>query len=71
MTRPPELAEKVAELLPATRTTRSEAVIQQRLTESGRRDSNPRPPGPKPGALPDCATPRYESARRQVAKLQS
>src|SRR5206468_6327411 len=29
-----------------------------RLAESGRRDSNPRPPGPKPGALPDCATPR-------------
>src|SRR5882762_11456626 len=26
--------------------------------KSGRRDSNPRPPGPKPGALPDCATPR-------------
>ncbi len=30
----------------------------QRVAESGRRDSNPRPPGPKPGALPDCATPR-------------
>ena len=25
---------------------------------SGRRDSNSRPPGPKPGALPNCATPR-------------
>ena len=25
---------------------------------SGRQDSNLRPPGPKPGALPDCATPR-------------
>ena len=25
---------------------------------SGRKDSNLRPPGPKPGALPDCATPR-------------
>lgn len=25
---------------------------------SGRRDSNPRPPGPKPGALPGCATTR-------------
>ncbi len=25
---------------------------------SGRRDSNPRPSGPKPDALPDCATPR-------------
>src|SRR5436853_4915641 len=29
------------------------------LTESGRRDSNPGPSGPKPDALPDCATPRY------------
>ena len=28
---------------------------------SGREDSNLRPPGPKPGALPDCATPRYDS----------
>ncbi len=25
---------------------------------SGRQDSNLRPPGPKPGTLPDCATPR-------------
>ena len=25
---------------------------------SGRRDSNSRPSGPKPDALPDCATPR-------------
>ena len=25
---------------------------------SGRQDSNMRPPGPKPGALPGCATPR-------------
>ena len=25
---------------------------------SGREDSNLRPPGPEPGALPDCATPR-------------
>ena len=28
------------------------------LVWSGRRDSNSRPPGPKPGALPNCATPR-------------
>ena len=28
------------------------------VTESGRRDSNPGPPAPKAGALPDCATPR-------------
>ena len=26
---------------------------------SGRRDLNPRPPAPKAGALPDCATPRF------------
>jgi hypothetical protein len=26
--------------------------------ESGRQDLNLRPPGPQPGALPDCATPR-------------
>jgi hypothetical protein len=28
------------------------------LEWSGREDSNLRPPGPEPGALPDCATPR-------------
>src|SRR6202035_1914088 len=26
--------------------------------QSGRQDLNLRPPGPQPGALPDCATPR-------------
>ena len=29
--------------------------------ESGRQDLNLRPPGPQPGALPDCATPRGAS----------
>jgi hypothetical protein len=29
---------------------------------SGRQDSNLRPPGPQPGALPDCATPRGRQA---------
>ena len=29
---------------------------------SGREDSNLRPPGPEPGALPDCATPRMCAA---------
>src|SRR3954464_15133254 len=29
-----------------------------RSFESGRQDLNLRPPGPQPGALPDCATPR-------------
>ena len=28
---------------------------------SGREDSNLRPPGPEPGALPDCATPRIDT----------
>ena len=28
------------------------------VKKSGRQDSNLRPPGPKPGALPGCATPR-------------
>jgi site-specific DNA recombinase len=31
---------------------------------SGREDSNLRPPGPEPGALPDCATPRMLAAVR-------
>ena len=33
---------------------------------SGRQDSNLRPPGPKPGALPDCATPRSDLASAKV-----
>jgi hypothetical protein len=31
------------------------------LLASGRRDSNPGPPAPKAGALPDCATPRTDT----------
>ena len=31
---------------------------KQAFSESGRQDLNLRPPGPQPGALPDCATPR-------------
>ena len=31
---------------------------QLRRAQSGRQDSNLGPPGPKPGTLPDCATPR-------------
>ena len=31
---------------------------KRQKTWSGRKDSNLRPPGPKPGALPGCATPR-------------
>src|SRR5664279_3793714 len=45
---------------------------------SGREDSNLRPPGPEPGALPDCATPRtccqeplaMPSTKRFAAKCQ-
>ena len=33
-------------------------MTHRRLNLSGWQDSNLRPPGPKPGALPDCATPR-------------
>ncbi len=34
---------------------------------SGREDSNLRPPGPKPGALPGCATPRHTRGFLQQA----
>jgi hypothetical protein len=34
------------------------AVALQAFLRSGRQDLNLRPPGPQPGALPDCATPR-------------
>jgi hypothetical protein len=35
--------------------------IRRLFVESGRQDLNLRPPGPQPGALPDCATPRGRS----------
>src|SRR4051794_16701414 len=35
---------------------------------SGRQDLNLRPPGPQPGALPDCATPRGYELRTCAAK---
>ena len=34
------------------------ALILKGNDWSGQEDSNLRPPGPKPGALPDCAMPR-------------
>jgi hypothetical protein len=34
------------------------ALIRRQKAASGRQDLNLRPPGPQPGALPDCATPR-------------
>ncbi len=36
---------------------------------SGREDSNLRPPGPEPGALPDCATPRMCAAVMSIGVL--
>jgi hypothetical protein len=36
--------------------------------QSGRQDLNLRPPGPQPGALPDCATPRGRSILGTVAR---
>jgi hypothetical protein len=33
-------------------------LLLQEFRLSGRQDLNLRPPGPQPGALPDCATPR-------------
>ena len=33
-------------------------AMSRQPSRSGRQDSNLRPPGPQPGALPDCATPR-------------
>src|SRR5262252_1753882 len=41
------------------------------LSWSGRRDSNPRPSGPKPLALPDCATARGGARYRAAATLTS
>ncbi len=38
---------------------------------SGRQDSNLRPPGPKPGALPGCATPRKNYAKIQSGRQDS
>lgn len=40
-----------------TKKNRQKAVFRRKW--SGRQDSNLRPPGPKPGALPNWATPGY------------
>ncbi len=37
---------------------------------SGRQDSNLRPPGPKPGALPACATPRLNLTKSDENALR-
>ena len=40
--------------------------VSRAFARSGRQDLNLRPPGPQPGALPDCATPRdFASGRRE------
>ena len=39
--------------------------------ESGRQDLNLRPPGPQPGALPDCATPRGASVESTTPSVRS
>jgi hypothetical protein len=47
-----------------------EGADLQVIQVSGRQDLNLRPPGPQPGALPDCATPRGRGmiARRGAAR---
>src|SRR5205807_5511049 len=40
------------------RPSKSPAISGAFVSPSGRLDLNQRPPGPQPGALPDCATPR-------------
>jgi hypothetical protein len=40
---------------------RQKVLFSRCFVVSGRQDLNLRPPGPQPGALPDCATPRGPS----------
>ena len=47
----------------ARRHSTKKARISGPFLVSGRQDLNLRPPGPQPGALPDCATPRGSSKR--------
>src|SRR5438105_14679387 len=53
-----------------SRATRRATVCEfKQLKEdwSGREDLNLRPPGPEPGALPGCATPRLECIRTRLS----
>src|SRR6266511_2786240 len=50
------------------RPSRSAAGTVCRGRESGRRDLNPGPSGPKPDALPGCATPREPQVKREQTK---
>ena len=47
--------------------TGNRRALGLRFCRSGRGDSNPRPPAPKAGALPDCATPRMTQGCRAGA----
>ena len=44
---------------------REKPRVSRAFSASGRQDLNLRPPGPQPGALPDCATPRDRPSLRQ------
>ncbi len=44
-------------------------ALKIRALKSGRQDSNLRPPGPKPGALPACATSRFLRAQKYGQEL--
>ena len=46
---------------------RREPRSREALSRSGRQDLNLRPPGPQPGALPDCATPRDDGECTRLA----
>ena len=48
----------------STATIRRHLIAAGRVTQwSGRRDLNPRPPAPKAGALPSCATSRCDESK--------
>src|SRR3954469_19846147 len=56
---------------PASDVRPQERPAMQAFHESGREDLNLRPPGPQPGALPGCATPRTPgevTTRRPAAR---
>lgn len=61
----PEVQAGTGGLEPPTFTSVAWCSVQLSYVPGSRRwDSNPHPPGSKPGALPDCATPRDPSVLR-------
>ena len=48
---------------------RAQCYSNRRLKWSGWQDLNPRPTGPKPVALPNCATPRYKVKKQRPPSL--